>query len=162
MLEPYERMNWLPLYDTLPLVINYAERKPFQKPTILYADHSQSSPFLYKQRLLELLKVNFPKYQILLLSDVLLPHFADFVSWYNQATALVTVETAHLHLSAATRTPTFALATDKPGKWNGSAWSKRFKFYCRYSEFEQRQDELIQAMKDTLAGVNKPEVLCLN
>ena len=162
MLEPYERMGWLPLYGTLPLVINYTERKPFQKPTILYADHSQSSPFLYKQRLLELLKNNFPKHQVLLLSDVLLPHFADFVGWYDKADALVSVETAHMHLSAATRTPTFALATDKPHKWNGSAWSKRFKFFCRYGEFEQRQEELIEAIKCTLAGIKKPEILCLN
>ncbi len=161
-LDQLERAGLLPLWNDLPLVINYAERKPFQKPTILYADHSQSSPFLYKQKLYQLLKVNFPKYQVLLLSDVLLPHFADFVSWYNQADALVMVETAHLHLSAATRTPTFALATDKPHKWNGTAWHKRLSFYCRYPEFEQRQDELIQSMKDTLAGVKKPEILCLN
>jgi len=161
-LDQFERAGVMPLWDKLPLVINYAERKPFAKPTILLCDHSQSSPFLYKQRLYQLLKENFPKHQVLLLSDVLLPHFADFVGWYDKADALVTIETAHRHLSVATKTPVFALAADKPTKWNGTAWHKRLSFYCRYSEFEQRQDELIQSMKETLAGVKKPEVITLN
>jgi len=160
--DQFERAGLLHLWNNLPLVLDYAKRKPFQKPTILFADHSQSSPFLYKQSLYQLLKENFPDHQVLLLSDVLLPHFADFVGWFDKADALVTVETAHLHLSAASRTPVFALAADKPGKWNGTAWSKRLSFYCRYSEFEQRKGELIQAIKDTLAGVKKPEIVCLN
>jgi ADP-heptose:LPS heptosyltransferase len=117
---------------------------------------------LYKQKLLELLKKNFPKHQILLLSDVLLPHFADFVGWYDKADAIVTIETAHRHLAMATKQPVFALAADKPTKWNGTAWSQRLAFYCRYSEFEQRLDELIQAIKDKLSGVKQPEVTCLN
>lgn len=162
VLDQHDRAGLLPLYDALPLHIRWEPRKPFLKPTILYADHSQSSPFLYKQKLYQLLKENFPDHQVLLLSDVLLPHFADMIGWYDKADALVTVETAHLHLSSATKTPTFALATDKPSRWHGSPQSKRFQFYCRYGEYDQRKGELIEAMKDTLAGIKKPEIQCLN
>jgi len=162
VLDAYERAGLLPLYDTLPLHIRWEPRAPFKRPTILFADHSQSSPFLYKQEMYALLKSEFPQHQIMLLSDVLLPHVADFAGWYEQADALVTVETMHMHLSAATRTPVFALATDKPSKWHGSPCSKRFAWYCRYGEFAARRGELIEAIKDRLAGVKKPEILCLN
>lgn len=162
VLDQYERAGCLHLWDSLPLVIEHKAREPFPRPTILFADHSQSSPFLGKQELDALLRTSFPTHQIIRLSDVRLPHVADFVGWYDQADAIVTVETAHLHLSAATRTPVFALATDKPSRWNGSAQSKRFAVYARYSEFESRKEELIQAMKDTLAGERKPETIILN
>lgn len=162
VLDQYERAGVLELYDTLPLIIEFKKRRPFDKPTILFADHSESSPFLAKQELYHLLVENFPSHQVLLLSDFRLPHVADFVGWYDEADALVSIETMHLHLSAATNTPTFALATDKPSRWHGSAWSKRFQFYCRYSEFEARKEELIQSIKDTLSGVRKPEIFSVN
>lgn len=162
MLEPYERIGCLPLYDTLPLIIGHRLRSPFTEPTILFADHSQSSPFLAKQELYALLVENFPAHQIIRLSDIVLAHIADFVGLYDKADALVTIETAHLHLSTATKTPTFVLATDRPSCWHGSAPSKRFSFFCRYGEFESRKVELIEAMKDTLAGIEKLEVVALN
>lgn len=67
----------------------------------------------------------------------------------NHAAALVTVETAHLHLSKASKVPTFALAA--PG-WRGSAFSKRFKFFMRYVEWESRKLELIHAIRAILDG----------
>lgn len=162
VLDQYERANLLPLYDTLPLVISHKPREPFKQPTILYADHSESSPFLAKQELYSLLVESFPSHQIIRLSDIRLPHVVDFVGYYDQADALVTIETMHLHLSAATKTPTFALATDRPSRWNGSAPSKRFAWYARYSEFESRKGELVQSIKDTLSGMPKPEIVVLN
>jgi len=162
VLELYERAGVLNQWGTLPLVISHGDQGRFDKPTILFADHSQSSPFLGKQELYGLLVESFPDYQVLRLSDYKLEHFADFVSWYESAKAIVTIECAHLHLSAATTTPVFALATDRPARWNGSAWSKRFAFYCRYGEFEDRKEELIEAIRDTLEGIKKPEVKVLN
>lgn len=184
VLDMYDRAGLLHLYDTLPLVIDYTpaptfvskQTRPmpkigFPRPTILFAEHSQSSPFLAKQELFTLLVESFPKHDVLRLSDVRLAHVADFVGWYNHASALVSIETSHLHLSAATRSPVFVFATDKPSKWHGSAWSKRFSFYARYSEFEARKTDLIDTMRDTLAsrlpmGVkgrsNLPEIAVLN
>lgn len=167
-LDAYDRAGVLHLWDTLPLIINTTKRATSRllfhgsKPTILFADHSESSPFLGKQELYAMLVENFPQHDIMRLSDYRLGHIADFVDWYDHADALVAIETAHLHLSAATKTPIFVLATDRPSRWNGSAPSKRFQFYCRYSEYESRKDELIQSIKDTLSGVPKPEIVVLN
>lgn len=167
-LEAYERAGCLHLWDTLPLVVDRGKlpdilaAHPKLAPTILLADHSQSSPFLQKQELYALLAESFPTHGIIRLSDYRLPHIVDFLSWYDRADALVTIETAHLHLSAATKTPVFALAADKPTKWSGSAWSKRFAFFCRYSEFDGRKTELIETMRDVLGGVKKPTVMALN
>lgn len=161
-LDQYDRADVLHLWDKLPLVIEYKPRLPFGRPTILYADHSQSSPFLHKQELNALLVERFPSHQIIRLSDIKLAHIVDFVGYYEQADALVTIETVHLHLSAATTKPVFAWAADKPSKWSGSAWSKRFSFFARYGEFEERKAEMIEAIKDSLAGVRKPEPMVLN
>lgn len=162
VLDQYDRAGILSLWDKLPLVIEYKPRLPFGRPTILFADHSQSSPFLHKQDLHALLVESFPSHQIIRLSDIKLPHICDFVGWFDQADALVTIETVHLHLSAATTKPVFAWAADKPSKWSGSAWSKRFSFFGRYGEFEERKTEMVEAIKDTLAGIRKPEPMVLN
>lgn len=162
-LEAYERAGMLKQWGRLKLDgLARGEPVKFPKSTILFADHSQSSPFLQKDDLFKLLKEQFPKHDILRLSEYRVPHLFDFLDWYEAAQALVTVETSHLHLSAATKTPVFALATDKPSRWNGSAWSKRFAFFCRYSEYDSRKVELIEAIKDALAGKKRAEVVELN
>jgi len=162
MLEPWERAGLLDKWDTLPLVIEHGWARYFEERNILFADHSQSSPFLQKHELYDLLVKTFPDHDIIRLSDHKLKHIADFIGWYDQADALVSIDTSHLHLSAASKTPVFALTTDRPTRWNGSAWSKRFAWHCRYSEFDSRKLEMMQAMKDTLAGARKMEVKILN
>lgn len=162
-LEAYERAGKLNLWDQLRLQgLSPVPRVKFEAQSILFADHSQSSPFLQKEDLFALLKESFPKHQILRLSSYKLPHFFDFVSWYDAADAVVCVESAHLHLSAATSRPVAALTMDKPSKWNGSAWSKRFSFYCRYSEYPNRKPELVECLLDAMNRKPKPEVVELN
>lgn len=162
-LDAYERAGMLKQWDTLKLEgLARGEAVKFPKPTILFADHSQSSPFLQKDDLFKLLQESFPKHDILRLSEHRVAHLFDFLDWYDAARAIVTVETSHLHLSAATKTPVFALATDKPSRWNGSCWSKRFAFFCRYSEYDSRKAELIEAMRGAFDGRKKAEVVELN
>jgi hypothetical protein len=163
-LDCYDRAGILQQWDCLKLTgLKSDSRNGLDlNSTILFADHSQSSPFLQKEELHRMLVESFPKHKVLRLSEHRLPHLFDFLDWYDNAEALVTIETSHLHLSAATTTPVFALATDKPHRWNGSCWSKRFKFYCRYSEFNERKEELIEAMRDELLGRKQPEIVSLN
>lgn len=162
-LEAYERAGLLKQWDSLKLAgLNPGPSMLFTRPTILYADHSESSPFLQKEQLYSLLKESFPNHDIVRLSMTRVKHFFDYVEWYDAAEALVTVDTAHLHLSAATKTPVVALAQDRPHRWHGSAWSKRFAFYCRYHEFDGRRDELVERLRDAMAGKPQPEVVELN
>lgn len=167
VLDAYDRAGCLHLWDTLKLELERRTQPEILKqypriPTILLADHSQSSPFLQKHQLYDLLVNEFPNHVIVRLQEYKFPHIVDCLSWYDKAAAVVCVESAHLHLTAATKTPVVALATDKPTRWNGSAWSKRFAFYCRYSEFDERKEEMIEAMKDAMNGVKKKEAVILN
>lgn len=165
-LEAYERAGVLHLWDKLPMpeiVFKPADSSTPSRGAILFADYSESSPFMQANELFLLLQEAFPERVVLRTSQICKEaHLFDCLAWYAAADALVTIETSHLHLSAATKTPVFALATDRPAKWNGSAWSKRFAFYCRYSEFSTRKQELVDAMRDRLSGRVKPEIVELN
>lgn len=167
VLDAYDRAGCLHLWDALPLVLDKGKTPEILKqypriPTILLSDHSQSSPFLQKHALYDLLVREFPNHVVVRLQEYKLPHIVDFISWYDRAAAVVCVESAHLHLTASTKTPVVAIATDKPTRWNGSCWSKRFAFYCRYSEFDERKQEMVEAMRDAMSGKAKREVLILN
>lgn len=122
---------------------------------ILVADHSESSPFPHRDELWKLVNDRFGKTHKIVRLDQKLPNFKDFLNQYNAAALLVTIETAHLHLSAATKTPVIALTVDEPSKWRGSAWHPRFHFQCRYSEFLDRKGEFVHSMETALAGTGK-------
>lgn len=161
-LDCYERAGLLSQWDSLPLPLNAKESTRYKQPTILYADHAESAPFMQKDELYALLKQSFPKHDIVRLSAYKLKHFFDFLPWYNAADALVTIDTAHLHLSAASIKPVATLAADKPSRWKGSAWSKRFCFYCRYSEFMWRKEELVDCLKAAMEKKHGVEIVRLN
>lgn len=162
-LDAWDRAGCLDKWDTLPLAVESKTAQMFWKEfTILFADHSQSSPFLEKEELYRLLRESFESANIIRLSEIKTKNFCDFISFYNGADILVSVETAHLHLSAASKIPTFALVTDKPSHWHGSTFSKRFKFHCRYSKFQERKHELISKLKSVLAGEQEPHSYTLD
>lgn len=122
---------------------------------ILLADYGRSSPFLGIEDLYGLLVANFPSHRVVRLSSVRVAQLLDLLVLYDAADLLVTIDTLHLHLSLASKVPTIALATDSPGRWRGSAWHPRFKFYCRYGDYENRKHQLIHAAKGV---VNKSEI----
>ncbi len=127
-----------------------------KRKAILLADHSESSPFPHREDLRSLLKEQFQSHEIVLASEIKLPKFTDFLGIYDEMEAIVTIDTAHLHLSSATETPVFAFAWDQPVRWRGSAWHPRFKFYCRYSDYQSRKDQFINALRMTLDGRSSP------
>lgn len=162
-LESYARAGCLEAWDRLHLAgIARGDKVQFKTPAILLADHSQSSPFMEKEDLYQLLKTSFPLHQIIRLADYKLPHLFDFLAWYDAADAIVCVDSAHLHLTSATSKPVAALTQDKPGKWHGSAFSRRFCFYCRYAEYGSRKAELVECLSDAIEGRSGVEILELN
>jgi len=124
------------------------------KSYILFADHSQSSPFLHKEELYQILNEIGMSHQpfpikVVRLSEIKTFRIFDLLALYDKALMLVTVETAHLHLSRASHVPTVALAA--PG-WRGSAFSKRFAFFMRYPEWDSRKQDLIAAVRAAVEG----------
>lgn len=150
--DQWERGGAADLWDTLPLVINHnGTGAPVDYKTILYADHSESSPFRFKNEMAALLSERFPDYRVVRLSEVRLGNPVDFLSWYDRAALLVSIETMHLHLSRASRVPTVALVADQPSRWNGTAWQKRFAAHVRYVNWQDRKEELVRAIENVFA-----------
>jgi len=156
--DQWLRAGGLLFWDKLPLTIPRRESaKQFtadflgNKPAILFADKGESSPFEHADRLVGLLDELFGKtHNIVRLSETRLERFTDYVCLYDAAAVLVVTETSHLHLSKATKTPTFALVTDKPQRWHGSAWAKNHLLHIRYSQYERRERELIEGIRSVL------------
>jgi ADP-heptose:LPS heptosyltransferase len=153
--DQWLRAGGLALWDKLPLTIprngNLAADYGVDRNTILFADQGESSPFEHVQRLAGLLQNTFAAtHRVVLLSGIRLERFTDFVQLYDAAACLIVTETAHLHLAKATKTPTFALVTDKPERWHGSAWSKTHKLHIRYSQYGRRERELIEGLRSVL------------
>lgn len=157
-LDQWSRCGELHNFDKFPLVIprptnakELVARHMGERPTILFADKGESSQFESADRLAEKLTSEFgTTHQVVRLSTIRLEKFTDFVALYDAAACLVVTETSHLHLSKACDKPIFALATDTPERWHGSAWSHKFKLHIRYSQFKRREQELIEGIRSVL------------
>ncbi len=165
-LDQWDRCGRLHQWGTLPLdlprrtqtSVGLATPRDFGHPFILFADHSQSSPFPHKEDLATRLKDTFPQHQIVRLSSIRTPRLLDLLTLYDAADLLVTVETMHLHLSLATKTPVIALATDNPSRWHGSAYHPRFALHVRYGDYENRKAELLHVAWRAVNKVPAPAV----
>ncbi len=157
-LDQWQRAGCAEHFYEWPLVFDQRDitREPVNlspEPYILYGDHSQSSPFLHKEELAAMLKAEFPKHRIIRLSEIRVDRFFDLLGLFDRAAALVTVETAHVHLSKASPVPTFVLAANG---WRGSAWHPKFKLHMRYAAWERRKDKFIDAVRRTVNGEPEP------
>lgn len=165
-LDQWLRAGRLDDWDKLPLVMNRPKQQqagrlldrinPLAESMILYADHSQSSPFTKKDELYRLLVDHFgAAHSVKRLSEIRCDNPLDLLQVFDAADCLVTVETMMLHLSAASDVPTVALIADSPTRWKGSAWSKRFLAHIRYSDYENRKEDIVRAVR---RAVNKSSV----
>ena len=125
---------------------------------ILFADAGESRPFAGKEELAKLLADHFPSHLIVRLSWIKAESMTDFVGLYDMADALVTLDTAHLHLSSASKIPTVALVPSIPSRWHGAAQHPRFELYCRYDHFALRSDEIVKAVVAAIAKSPKIEI----
>ena len=156
--DQWQRAGALEHWDKLPLEIPRPNEKDFAnrftegRRSIFFADKGESSPFGKSEDLLKCLAGDFSNHKIIRSSEIVLDRFADFTAIYDACDLVVVTETAHLHLSKATQTPVVALVTDSPQRWHGSAWSDRFRFYCRYSDYPSRRDDLIDECKRCVNG----------
>lgn len=151
-LDMWERVGYLDQWDKLPLLLPRTSKTTLSGPTIFYADHSQSSPFFFRDDLFKLIQDTFPTHQVMRASGMRLKNLRDFLPVMDASDLIVSVETSFLHLAKATATPIIALATDNPDPWRGSPYSSKFAFHCRYGDYEARKTELVAAM---LRAVNK-------
>jgi|SRR6267154_3093075 len=165
-LDQWERSGEIRNFGKWPLVFDkrnhdrektLVEKSGVDSSTILVGDISQSSPF-HNGAPVEMLAAKFPDRKIVKLSEIKAECIYDLLGLYDKAACLVSIETMHLHLSAASGVPVVALVTDKPELWHGTAWQKRFSVHCRYQDYEMRKDEIVRAVQDAICLKSSPEI----
>ncbi len=140
--------QWRELTLELPRKLNSS---PFRgDDCILFADHSQSSPFPHAEDLFQSLQKAFPRHHVQRLSTLRLPTLLHFLHLMDAASLIVTIDTSFLHLSRAVKTPVIALVTDQPSTWHGSGYHPRFALHVRYADYELRKSELLFTAKEIL------------
>jgi hypothetical protein len=156
--------------DLLPLVIDRRDKKREekllrendllkrgkQKPLMLLALNSTSSPFPYADLLRELVTLKFgDTWRIMDLPKA--ERIYDLLAVYERAALLIAVDSAPLHLAWARRElPVFALTQDRPPNvastaldkmlWYGSPWRPNHLWYCRYNGWPKRAMDMLDAI----------------
>ena len=121
---------------------------------ILVDAEGKSSPFPYKNLLLELIKKRFNngrtsfKATIVDLSTIKAERFYDLLGLYEIAVCLVACDSGPLHLAqACPNLPVVALKNDHPTYWFGSAWRSNHICSIRYADFPNRAIEMLDAIQ---------------
>lgn len=164
-LDQWDRMGRLHQWGSLPLEVPRLSNRAIpslEQPAILVADHSLSSPFPHVDDLVESLKRRFPGHHVTRLSSIRLPLLIDFLALFDASDLLVTIDTAFLHLSAASAIPVIALVTDNPSAWHGSAYHPRFALHVRYKDYRLRKSELLWTAEKCLTLRNQKERMAIS
>lgn len=115
---------------------------------VLVSLFGKSSPFNQPHLLLSDIQTARPDLKIVNISNVRAERVYDLIGLMEQATALVTIDTLHLHLSAAVpNLPLLALICDGPTRWNRSDWRPQQVFRCNYSQYADQRPLFRKAMQ---------------
>ncbi len=158
MLDQYERGNMLNKFP-LPLILNGAKNVFSERGAILLALQSESSPFKHADDLYKLISEAYPDKHIIKLSELHADRVSDFVDLYENSLCLISIDTLHAHLSMASKVPTFIFATDQPSLWHGTSYQPRFRFHCRYADFERRKGEFLHQLSLVINGVERHKII---
>jgi hypothetical protein len=128
------------------------------RPLILFNGIGESSPFPVAADLLDDIRRRWQhRFDIVDLSVVKAHRIYDLLGFYQRAMALITIDTATLHLAWATPgLPVVALISDRDHPWQGSRPPGNCKLAIRYLEVAQRREEIHQFIA-TLANRYAPE-----
>ena len=121
-----------------------------RKRTLLVNFKGLSSPFPFADLIAELVRLKLSKeFKIVDLSEIQSEHFYDLLGLYENAHAMISVDTSTLHLAhACPKLPVIALTKDTPNYWHGSAWRPQHVCYMRYGDFPSHWRELFEAVEE--------------
>lgn len=149
----FNDLTWYPIFDRRN---GERERALWSKldngkPMILVnVSKSVSSPFKQGEKILRLIQDSFGSgCNVVDLSALMLPQIYDLVSVMEKAAVLVSIDTSHLHLAAATSIPVVALTNPLP--WQGTEPRCNWISKMTYTEAERQpmavRSAIIQALK---------------
>ena len=128
---------------------HYLSDKSIPHDSILVNAKGFSSPFAKAGELMDLLgTLNRP---IIDLSTLKLPRIQDLLHYYANAACLVTIDTATLHLAAASQIPVVAIVSDSPTKWHMSPQKGNEILRVHYGDFDNKKDEIVSAVNSCFA-----------
>lgn len=106
------------------------------KPKIIVSASGYSSPFPYRELLIELLQNRFRSMEIVDISDYRAHRLYDILGILEASRVILTIDSAVLHLAAACPSlPVCTIVADSPTPWHGSAYRPQYITYTRYSNF---------------------------
>jgi hypothetical protein len=147
--------------ETVPLVFD--KRNPAREEVlrqriglperfIAVSTTGKSSPFNHTPTLLADIHTACPTMPIVDIGTIRADRVYDVLGILEWAEVLVTIDTLHLHLSAALPDlPVFALVCDGPALWNRSDWRPQQVWRATYSEYL----ELRPSFRETLQSYVK-------
>lgn len=125
------------------LIQRYAPHERF----IALSVHGKSSPFAHAPTLISDIQQACPDLPIVNVGEIYAERVYDVLGVLERAEALVTIDTLHLHLSAAVPTlPVFALVCDGPTLWNRSDWRPQQVWRASYAEFFDRRKSFMSTL----------------
>lgn len=131
------------------LLAKFPQPRGAKKFRCLYHLAGDTSPFPYAKLLLKLLRLQFPRWEMIDLGAIQSPRIYDFIALMETADLLVACDSAFLHLARAVRDlSVVALVKDTPTFWHGTAWTPQHVRHCRYSDFPARAVEIVECLID--------------
>ncbi len=134
-----------------------------RKPILLLALGGVTAGFEHADLLRDYVHAKFDKtYRVIDLPMTEDGHCYDLLAVMERAALLITTDSMPLHLAWACRSlPVFALTNDRSpdGKlslWHGSPWRPNHLWYCRYSDWPARAQEMMEVISKM--GDKQPEV----
>lgn len=148
----------LSLYGKLPMVFDRRDRKreerllsrfTHHKPILLYNFTGVSSPFPYQREVYATMTRYGRDFLLVDIGKIKAERIYDLLALYDVAAGLVTIDTATLHLAAASKVPMFAYTVDG---WNSAVpQGNNCKHNIKYS-MATRQ---LTTLRDFIGGLSR-------
>lgn len=168
LLESWNRVGQLDKFYTTPLVFDrrnlereklLAEKLPTGLPIILVAADGTSSPFKYRDQMIQDLKTHLEgRANVVDLRDYRTDHFYDFIGLFDRAACLVTIDTGFGQLACASSVPVVALAASEPGPWYSSPRRPQHVAYVRYNDYPAKRQEVLDAVDGCVGKAKMPVI----
>lgn len=117
------------------------------KKNVLLALEGHSSPFFWGPELKQELAKRLPDVNFVDISAIRADRLYDLLGLYDEADALIAIDSAPLHLAAASYVETIALVTDQNTLWHQSSWKPHHLLRIPYSSAIKKIDDIVAAIE---------------
>ncbi len=154
-LHKFDDPKWRPVFDLRDHAAEgafFRKSNPEGKPMLVTnVRKSVSSPWRHGDKLLAVIRTTFPQLHIVDAADWQLPHIFDLLGLLERSVAVVSIDTALLHLAAACDVPIVALVNSNP--WQGSEIRGRCVARIPYFDFDVIKEPSVSTICEAIGKV---------